>query len=1694
METAELSSKTASQPALMAHICTLTERQRRLGYEAALRASLRAHGFTVAAAATDQLPGKLEAAGKSHLCVLLLGPDLGPRDPLSSFSDTELEVSAARDHPQTQVLVFAEQAAGRSLIPEQQEFIDRMSHFMLGEFRTAPVSTPGELLSQLEQALAGWQPAQPQPVPAAPPVRSDSVLISSTSDDTMRARRALAGAVLRDRNLPFVDYLLEPSQHVPPIDLVTTWARECRLLLLILGQRYGYVSPVDGLGATELEFVSALGARRPILAFIGQDATETSDLDQRQFAERVQALLPGENVVQFTSSEEFSRLVHRQLARFEAGLVPVADGAPVISSQQAHRWYRRQTRRWLGVIPHLTQPQGMPLADTFVSLETLAQEEPGAADPRRVFSDDRGDQTHYSLRTIIPVDVDDALQRYSRLVLRGDPGAGKSMTLRWYAINAPDDITPIFVRLAGYSAALQRGEVASLLEYVHREEQRLVLSAPGEPSRWSQALRAGTARLLLDALDEVPLPLQQQIASEIDDLATELSGATRIVVTTRIAGFPAKLGDQFVVTQVQPLRRDQQRQLAEKWFLAARGGQPDGATLAQARTQRLMSWLGREPQVAEWARVPLLMTFLAALFDTPGEQEELPTTKAMLYRRVFRLMLTRWSALNLRALGRHLWLKELVMLELARRNVLHGQAEVITLEDLEQAMGTVAREYHRESDVPAAAALLDELTEQDGVLTRLGSGLFAFQHPTLQEYLAASLVAALPRDERMAQLTRKRLHARWEEVTQFCVSELDRLRHHEEADEVIRRLIRADAQQVSPYSWRDPLRLALVRAARCQGGRAMEHARTDLTMHLISAWWHIWWQGVTDPRLSYVVPSAEQAFRALGRLGDPIFQRLGLIVRGQPSNTYLYNFALRALSVAGPAAAPVAAELRKALHAPDRRARSAAALALGALGEAAEPALGDLCRMLDDPSITDDEGSVFRATVSPVNIDEETGRAIFQGKLNRSPGLENTPACAANALMQLGPVSAHAQDTLREILPTLNAYSRALVIRVLGSLWSDATASLDVFQAALRDEDPEVRCNAVSALGCLGPAAAPAAGHLLGVMRETLDDEKNLHGVHWAAIWAIRELGFGAAAILDDLREDLRHSSVETRRDALFLLEQMGPVKLPLLTDLCQALRDGDTEVRWSAARTIGSLGPHAAEARGDLILALDDPDAFVRVSACRALAALGGEALPAWDALARTVTGAAEQKVRGEAMLALGTLSGHGRGAEAIALFRQQLREAGEDLRTIIVQAIARAEQGNTSLRADLFHGLRDADPKVRAESVQAVGRISAPVTAAVTHLRRSLDQPADERMSDVVATLDDGMLRPLEHLRHAIRDPDPDVRSQAIEGLGNLTPTALSLLADMRLGGTAGGQPPAVLELAARLGTVTGVITDDLRRIARSPDDPQRVRAAASLRRCGADAALPALERLYPLLCDPEMNNPETNERRGASWARQTLGRNSPLGQAERNHFMPPYDEGVYETIAAVLAGTEDAGSGAGDGQDPSDVTQDRHRVPLTLSLFLDRGDTSLASIYRSNRGVSGRANMTCIPGADCETGGRRCRVRLISHMSRARGGHGERSRQRAGYATARPGPYAGRDPRRFAYAGDRRLPPGAGLGRRCGRDGLWSSRRHRDGFHAVRPGARPVGGHSCRRWDRFRCHARCGPGSRGCRSQLPARGRGG
>jgi CubicO group peptidase (beta-lactamase class C family) len=171
--------------------------------------------------------------------------------------------------------------------------------------------------------------------------------------------------------------------------------------------------------------------------------------------------------------------------------------------------------------------------------------------------------------------------------------------------------------------------------------------------------------------------------------------------------------------------------------------------------------------------------------------------------------------------------------------------------------------------------------------------------------------------------------------------------------------------------------------------------------------------------------------------------------------------------------------------------------------------------------------------------------------------------------------------------------------------------------AALKDPRPDVRENAATALGRLGPAASAAIDPLVATFA---DEDLYLRG---------------AAAIA---------------------LGRIGQATVPALA---RALADSNAEVRWSAAIAVGRLGPSGGAAMPALIKALSDPSENVRYASAVALGGLGSAAQEAVPALTEALHDR-DQTVRGGATLALQQIAPGGRagpfGREALTAICDRL------------------------------------------------------------------------------------------------------------------------------------------------------------------------------------------------------------------------------------------------------------------------------------------------------------------------------------------------------------------------------------------------------------------------------------------------------
>lgn len=228
---------------------------------------------------------------------------------------------------------------------------------------------------------------------------------------------------------------------------------------------------------------------------------------------------------------------------------------------------------------------------------------------------------------------------------------------------------------------------------------------------------------------------------------------------------------------------------------------------------------------------------------------------------------------------------------------------------------------------------------------------------------------------------------------------------------------------------------------------------------------------------------------------------------------------------------------------------------------------------------------------------------------------------------------------------------RLQAVHALGEMGDpQAVAALG---AALRgDANAEVRRMAAWALGEIGDAAA--VPHLAVAVRGDRDA-----ATRRMAAWALGEIGHpdGIAPLGDALRD----ADVAVRSMAAWAIAQIG--QPAGAAPLAAALRDASPEVRRKAAWGIGEIGPERAPAA--LVAALRDGDAGVRRMAAWALGQIEDEATaPALG----DATADADAGVRRSALWALGQIG----GPAAREPLMKALKSNDPEIRKIAARAIA--------------------------------------------------------------------------------------------------------------------------------------------------------------------------------------------------------------------------------------------------------------------------------------------------------------------------------------------------------------------------------------------------------------------------------------
>jgi len=399
--------------------------------------------------------------------------------------------------------------------------------------------------------------------------------------------------------------------------------------------------------------------------------------------------------------------------------------------------------------------------------------------------------------------VTDALARSQRLVILGEPGAGKTISLRFISLmlahgygaarlglEAP--YIPLMVRLADFARELEQTPALSLDNFLLQVIEQAYASHPRLSDFLRLALDKGACMMLLDGLDEVgddPVhgqPLRTQVVQRVQQFGDRWCAdgrPNRLVVTSRIEGYWDEALHGFDHVQLSPLRPpDEVREFLLRWYTAHEWTHDETLPLevAEARAEERVGQL--LPRVLEWPSVrrlatnPLLLTILALIHENVGK---LPNRRIRLYEICAQTLIESWRQAQtglpselLAELGEETVVR--VMAPLAYW--LHDEQPGGTAsfqEWREQLLGILAYEGYEEAEAKEIAdRFLHHARYQAGLLAERGLGQFGFFHLTFEEYLAARQMARQRAEERREMLRKHWEDPRWHEVILLAAGQL----------------------------------------------------------------------------------------------------------------------------------------------------------------------------------------------------------------------------------------------------------------------------------------------------------------------------------------------------------------------------------------------------------------------------------------------------------------------------------------------------------------------------------------------------------------------------------------------------------------------------------------------------------------------------------------------------------------------------------------------------------------------------------------------------------------------------------------------------------------------------------------------------------------------------------------------------------
>jgi formylglycine-generating enzyme required for sulfatase activity len=458
-----------------------------------------------------------------------------------------------------------------------------------------------------------------------------------------------------------------------------------------------------------------------------------------------------------------------------------------------------------------------------------------------------------------------------RLVLVGDPGAGKTTFLRRIAFEAchallgketdrhvepmlaGPPLFPVLIRAESLSKLLKAGDT----------KERLFHFLDGEyPDVGADHFRERFAKgclLLLDGLDEVADEPARDRIVELLKGAAHACPHTRIVATSRPGVFGGVTSIHgFHSVHVAPLDRAAIAVFAGKW---GRAVYPNDESAAAKLTRTLLSEVNAKKEIRALAVNPVMLTALACLHFTHAV---LPEQRSELYWSVLEWLAKARAAKTGRDYN--------ILLALLRKLAfaMHaGEQTKRTEIERGEAVELLAPEFQEEREKPrqrvAAERFLEAEEVNSGIIVSHGEKV-RFWHLTFQEALAADALAYDPEERQRLLFDEDRVNdSQWRETVLLLAGELKK-RGNDPVNKLLDKVLRS-AEGAN-----------LLRQVRCAGlmGALLKDLaawKYSLTEPLAARYHAILSRALSifDAAQSGKIPleARLEAAEALGQAGDP---------------------------------------------------------------------------------------------------------------------------------------------------------------------------------------------------------------------------------------------------------------------------------------------------------------------------------------------------------------------------------------------------------------------------------------------------------------------------------------------------------------------------------------------------------------------------------------------------------------------------------------------------------------------------------------------------------------------------------------------------------------------------------------------------------------------------------------------------------